>query len=99
MMETIKLDVEVPVDVHFLARQFACLPDYAQAEFFHEVQRYAVANFKNADWGAECQWCYIAREILKAGKDSPGWKLVCDLGAFTMIHSYAWAEKNLRPTP
>lgn len=94
-METVTVQVEVPIDVQLLAHQFARLGDTEQAEFFHEVQRYAVATFKNKDWGAECQWSYIARKILEAGRDSPGWKFVCDLGAFTMVHSYNWAEKNL----
>ena len=95
-METVTVQVEVQIDVKLLAHQFTSLDDAAQAEFFHEVQRYAVATFKNGDWGAECQWSYLGRKILEAGRDSPGWKFACDLGAFTMIHSYDWASKNLR---
>lgn len=94
-MSTVSIEVEFPVDVKLLAKQFASLPDFEQAEFFHEVQRYAEANFADGKHGAETQWCYLGSELLKAGPESPGWRFACDLGAFTMVHSYNWAEKNL----
>jgi hypothetical protein len=92
---TVAIEVEFPVDVKLLAKQFASLPDYEQAEFFHEVQRYATATFKNGEYGAQSQWAYLGLELRKAGVDSPGWKFACDLGAFTMVHSYDWASRNL----
>lgn len=94
-MTSVAIEVEFPVDVKLLAKQFASLPDYEQAEFFHEVQRYAEATFKNGEYGAQCQWAYLGAELRKAGHESPGWRFACDLGAFTMVHTYDWATKNL----
>lgn len=88
--------LSVPVDIRhvltpeMLAAAFVRMNSEDQAEVFHEIQRQAEVLFKPSY--PQMQWCYMADALLKAGSDSPGWQFACDVGAFTMIHTYRLLE-------
>ena len=85
----IEISIRRYLTPEIIAGAFIRMNSREQAEVFHQIQQQAEELFN-----AQQQWCFLAHELLKEGPLSPGWRFACDIGAFTMIHTYGLLEKR-----
>lgn len=86
---TAKVDIRGYLTPEIIAGAFIRMSSLEQAEVFHQIQNQAEELFN-----AQMQWCWLAEALRKEGPESPGWRFACDIGAFTMIHTYRLLEKR-----
>lgn len=86
----ITVNIRQALTPEIIAAAFVRMNSDEQAEVFHEIQRQATALFTNSY--PQMQWCYLSEALRSEGPDSPGWQFACDIGAFTMIHTYGLLE-------
>jgi len=86
----IEISIRRYLTPEIIASAFIRMDSHEQAEVFHQIQSQAEELFKPNY--PQLQWCYLADELKKEGPLSPGWRFACDIGAFTMIHTYNLLE-------
>jgi hypothetical protein len=86
----IEISIRRYLTPEIIAGAFIRMNSREQAEVFHQIQMQAEELFKEG--APQMQWCYLAQDLKREGPLSPGWRFACDIGAFTMVHTYRLLE-------
>ncbi len=87
-----QMTIRVPLNLtpEQVARAFCEMGSDDQAAVFHEIGRISETEWKKH---SQMQWCFLGDELVKQGRDTPGWRFAADIGAFTMVYAWRHCEK------